>query len=136
MDEFSASHNASISGLKAQAQRLRTISENLANADTTAKHPGGQPYRRKVVTFANELDRATGADKVKVAGVVKDMSDFDRKYDPNHPAADAGGYVLKPNVNMLIELMDMKEAQRSYEANLNAYSAVKDMKSRTLNLLQ
>ncbi len=136
MDALSASSKISVSGMKAQAIRLRTISENMANADTTATTPGGMPYRRQVVTFANVYDSKIGADVVKVGGVVKDMSQLQRKYDPNSPAADNQGYVLKPNVQIPIELMDMKEAERSYEANLNAYSVTKDITSRTLDLLR
>ncbi len=136
MDALKASSQISVSGMKAQSIRLRTISQNMANADTTATRPGGMPYRRQVVTFANVYDPKIGADVVKVNDVIKDMSQLQRKYDPNSPAADAEGYVLKPNVQIPIELMDMKEAERSYEANLNAYSTTKDINSRTLDMLR
>ena len=122
--------------MKAQAQRLRVISENLANADSLAKTPGGLPYRRKVVTFRNELERDTGADLVKIGRVSRDRSRLERKYDPTHVAAGADGYVLLPNVNPLIETMDMKEAQRTYEANLNVISVSKDMMTKTLDLIR
>ena len=108
---------------------MRVIAENLANA------PGGEPYRRKVISFANQLDRTHDVNLVAVTGVVPDRSPFQRKYDPAHPAADADGYLFTPNVNSLIEVMDMKEAQRSYEANLSVIENVKAMLSQTVKLL-
>ncbi|MBP3402456.1 MAG: flagellar basal body rod protein FlgC, partial [Alphaproteobacteria bacterium] len=107
MDDLTLSKTIAASGMKAQAQRLRVISENLANADSLSKTPGGQPYRRKTVTFRNELDRATGAELVKVGRVSRDRGQLERKYDPGHEAAGADGYVLLPNVNPLVETMDM-----------------------------
>ena len=136
MDDLSLSKTIAASGMKAQAQRLRVISENLANANSLAKTPGGMPYRRKTVTFRNELDRATGAELVKVGRVSRDRGQLERKYDPNHEAAGADGYVLLPNVNPLVETMDMKEAQRTYEANLNVISVSKEMMSKTLDLIR
>lgn len=136
MDDLTLSKTIASSGMKAQAQRLRVISENLANADSLAKTPGGLPYRRKTVTFRNELDRATGAELVKIGRVSRDRSPLERKYDPTHVAAGADGYVLLPNVNPLIETMDMKEAQRTYEANLNVISVSKDMMTKTLDLIR
>jgi flagellar basal-body rod protein FlgC len=136
MDELSKSTKIAISGMKAQAQRLRVISENLANADSLAQGPEGTPYKRKVVTFKNELDRATGTNTVTVDKVRPDTAEFQRRYDPKHPAADRDGYVLAPNVNPLIELMDMREAQRSYEANLNVINVSKAMLSRTVDMLR
>ncbi len=136
MDDLTLSKTIASSGMKAQAQRLRVISENLANADSLAKTPGGLPYRRKVVTFRNELDRDTGAELVKIGRVSRDRSRLERKYDPTHVAAGADGYVLLPNVNPLIETMDMKEAQRTYEANLNVISVSKDMMTKTLDLIR
>ena len=136
MDDLTLSKTIASSGMKAQAQRLRVISENLANADSLAKTPGGMPYRRKTVTFRNELDRATGAELVKVGRVSRDRSQLERKYDPNHVAAGPDGYVLLPNVNPLVETMDMKEAQRTYEANLNVISVSKDMMTKTLDLIR
>jgi flagellar basal-body rod protein FlgC len=126
----------SASGLSAQTTRLRVIAENLANADSTAKVPGGEPYRRKVVTFASTLDRALGATTVKVGRVAPAAGDFERRHDPAHPAADADGYVLMPNVNPLIEMTDMREAQRSYQANLQVIDAAKTMIGHTIDLLQ
>ncbi|KAA0597326.1 flagellar basal-body rod protein FlgC [Azospirillum lipoferum] len=126
----------SASGMKAQGTRLKVISENLANANTTAETPGDLPYRRKTVIFKNELDRAMDVDKVRVAKVDVDKSDFQRKYDPSHPSADADGYVLLPNVNSVVEAMDMREAQRSYEANLSAIDTARQMLTRTIDILR
>jgi len=136
MDDLTKSTNVAISGMKAQTQRLRVISENLANADSTAQTPDGLPYRRKVITFKNELDRANGMNTVKVNKVQGDTAEFQRRYDPKHPAADRDGYVLAPNVNPLIELMDMREAQRSYEANMNVINTSRTLLSRTVDMLR
>lgn len=125
----------SASGLRAQGTRIRVIAENLANAESTAQTPGGEPYRRKTITFKQELDRATGADLVKVNKIQTDGSDYELKYDPAHPAANAQGYVLMPNVKPLIEMTDMREAQRSYEANATAIETSKNMLIRTLGIL-
>lgn len=126
----------SAAGMRAQGQRLRVISENLANADSTAQTPGGEPYRRKIMTFKNVLDRSINADMVRVNKITPDSKDFELKYDPSHPAANAEGYVLRPNVNSLIELSDMRQAQRSYEANLSVIETSKAMLSRTIGLLR
>jgi len=134
--DLKTSLSISASGLRAQALRMRLIAENLANQDSVATTPGGQPYRRRVATFAAELDSATGANGVKVRSVAADKSDFSRVYMPGNPAADAAGYVLKPNVNGLVEAADMKDAQRSYEANLNAIEAAKMLTMRTIDLLK
>lgn len=126
----------SAAGMRAQGQRLRVISENLANADSTAQTPGGEPYRRKIMTFKNVLDRSINADMVRVNKIMPDAKDFELKYDPSHPAANAEGYVLRPNVNSLVEVSDMREAQRSYEANLSVIETSKAMLSRTIGLLR
>lgn len=126
----------SAAGMKAQGERLRVIAENLANSDSTATKPGGDPYRRKVITFQDVLDRKLGMDVVKAGPVREDPSDFPLKYDPSQPGANKDGYVKMPNVKTLIELMDMREAQRSYEANLNMIEVSKSMLSRTLELLR
>ncbi|MET4699108.1 flagellar basal-body rod protein FlgC [Constrictibacter sp. MBR-5] len=126
----------SASGMRAQGTRLRVIAENLANAQSTAQVPGGQPYQRKVVSFSNDLNRASGVEEVKADRVRLDSSEFERRYDPGHPAADADGYMLLPNVNPMVELMDMREAQRSYEANLNVLSASRSMLMRTIDMLR
>jgi flagellar basal-body rod protein FlgC len=135
MDIYKAM-SVSASGMKAQAARLKTISENLANADSTGETPGDLPYRRKVVIFQNVLDRQMGVDTVRVAKIDVDRSEFERRYDPSHPSADADGYVLKANVNPLIETMDMREAQRSYEANVAVIEASRTMLTRTIDILR
>jgi flagellar basal-body rod protein FlgC len=124
------------SGLRAQTSRMRVISENLANADSTAQRPGANPYRRKIPTFRAEMDRAIEANTVAMGKVRQDPTDFRTKYEPGHPAADANGYVKYPNVNALIETNDMREAQRSYEANLNVIGATRRMLQRTIDLLK
>lgn len=136
MDDLSKASLIASSGMKAQAERLRVVAENMANADSLPTAPDQLPYRRKVMTFRNVLDKAAGADVVKVNKVDVDRSEFQKKYDPKHPAADSSGYVLTPNVNPLIEMMDMREAQRSYEANLNVVSVSKGLLSRTVDLLK
>jgi flagellar basal-body rod protein FlgC len=126
----------SAAGLKAEGERMRVVAENLANADTVSDKPGGEPYRRKLVTFKNALDRVLGTNLVKVGGVVTDKTDFDKKYDPGNPAADAQGYVLTSNVKPLIEMMDMREAQRSYSANLSVLEVTRGMLTRTIEALR
>jgi flagellar basal-body rod protein FlgC len=123
-------------GLKAQSGRMRVIAENIANADSTAPRPGGDPYRRKIATFRSEMDRALEAQTVAMGKVRPDPTDFRTKYEPGHPAADAKGYVKYPNVNSLVEMTDMREAQRSYEANLNVIGATRRMIQRTIDLLK
>ena len=124
------------SGLRAQAGRMRVISENIANADSTAPTAGGNPYRRKVPTFTSQLDRVLDAKTVALGKIKPDQSDFRTKYEPSNPAADANGYVKYPNVNPLVEMTDMRDAQRSYEANLNIISATRRMIQRTLDILK
>jgi flagellar basal-body rod protein FlgC len=126
----------SASGMRAQGERLKIISENLANSDSLGKTPGADPYRRKVVSFKSELDRAMGANLVKVQKPQQDRSDFELKYDPGHPSANADGYVKMPNVKSVIEMADMREAQRTYEANLNVIDSAKAMLNRTVDLLR
>ena len=126
----------SAAGMRVQGERLRVISENMANADSVSERPGGDPYRRKTITFQNTLDREMGVDLVKVKKVGLDPSEFTRKYDPNNPAADKTGYVKLPNVNALIEMNDMREAQRSYEANLKVIETARGMLQRTIDLLR
>ena len=126
----------SAAGMKAQGSRIKVIADNLANAESTAEAPGDLPYRRKVVTFKNELDRQAGVNKVRIAAIGVDRSDFVRKYDPGNPVSDQDGYVMMPNVNNLVETMDLQEAQRSYDANLSVIDAAKTMLSRTVDLLR
>jgi flagellar basal-body rod protein FlgC len=134
--DFARSMGIATSGLRAQAARIRVISENIANADSTAATPGGDPYRRKIPTFASELDRTLDAKVVTLGRVAADPSDFRIKHDPGNPAADAAGDVKYPNVNSLVEMTDMRDAQRSYEANLNIISATRRMIQRTLDILK
>jgi flagellar basal-body rod protein FlgC len=124
------------SGMRAQAERMRVIAENLANANSAASAPDEDPYRRQMPVFKNELDRVTGVPAVKVKGVVNDTSDFREQYMPGHPAADERGYVKMPNVNSLVEMMDMREAQRAYEANLSVIDNTRTMMARTVDLLK
>lgn len=124
------------SGLKAQSGRMRIIAENIANADSVAPRAGMEPYRRRVPTFEASLDREIGAEVVTLGRVQKDQSAFGTRYEPNHPAADARGYVQTPNVNSLVEQMDFRQAQRSYEANIGVVSATRRMISRTIDILR
>jgi len=124
------------SGLRAQAGRMRVISENIANADSTPSRPGADPYRRKIPTFKAEFDRTIEARVVELGKSQPDSSDFKLKYQPGHPAADQNGNVKYPNVNSLLEMTDMREAQRSYEANINVISATRRMLQRTIDILK
>ena len=124
------------SGMRAQGTRIRIVAENLANAESTGATAEDLPYRRQTVTFAAELDRASGVETVTVGRVGVDPSPFVRRHAPGHPAADAEGYVLMPNVNTLVEMMDLREAQRSYEANLRVVESARGMIQRTLDLLR
>jgi flagellar basal-body rod protein FlgC len=133
--ELDKSFAIAFAGLTAQGERLKVIAENLANVDSTALTPDADPYKRKVVTFENVLDRSLGVDTVRVASVKTIDDGFGSRYEPGHPAADANGYVKTPNVNSITELMDMREAQRSYEANLNIIDAAKSMLTRILSVL-
>ena len=134
--ELQSAMEIAASGLKAQGTRLRVLSENIANANTTGATPNDLPYRRKTITFKNELDRASGIDKVEIDRIRKDYSPLGREYNPQHPAANAQGYVLTPNINPLIEMTDMREAQRSYEANLSMIEMSRSMLSSTVDLLK
>ena len=136
MSDFLKTMSIAASGLRAQAGRMRIISENIATADSTPATPGADPYRRKVPTFSSELDRSLEARVVGMGKVDTDKSDFRLKYEPGHPSADANGNVKYPNVNPLVEMTDMREAQRSYEANINVISATRRMLQRTLDILK
>jgi flagellar basal-body rod protein FlgC len=124
------------SSLAAETERMRVIAENLANADTISDQPGGEPYRRKLVTFKDTLDTQAGVNVVKIGNILNDKTDFDKKYDPGNPAADPQGYVLTSNVKPITEMMDMREAQRTYEANLSVVDATRTMILRTIDLLK
>ena len=136
MTDFSTSLRIAATGLHAQTARMRVIAENLANADSAGHTPDEDPYRRRVPTFRAEYDREMDATKVTVGRLAYDMSEFTTRYEPGHPAADETGYVRYPNVDPLIEAMDMREAQRTYEANLNVVSVTRQMLGQTLDILR
>ena len=136
MDDLFKTMRISASGMQAQGTRLRVISENIANVNSLPTRLGEEPYQRKVTIFKNRLDKELGANTVNVHKVRPDKSEFKLRFDPNHPAADANGYVKTPNINSLIEMMDLKQAQRSYEANLNVIKTSKEMLGNTLGLLR
>jgi flagellar basal-body rod protein FlgC len=135
-DPLQAALKISASGLEAQSRRMRVVTENLANAQSTAKTPGGDPYARKVVTFESEVDEAAGASVVKVASIERHRSPFRVEHNPGHPAADANGYVKLPNVDIMTEVADMHEANRSYEANLQVIKQAREMISMTIDLMR
>lgn len=136
MDDLLKTFQISSAGMRVQGSRLRVISQNIANADSLPQDPNGKPYRRQIITFKNELDKSIGLDTVRVNKVKPDMSDFGKSYNPSHPAADADGYVLTPNVNRLVEMTDMREAQRSYEANMQVIKSSRSMLLGTIELLR
>ncbi|MGF1544322.1 MAG: flagellar basal body rod protein FlgC [Parvularculaceae bacterium] len=135
MDDLASAIQASAAGLRAQSGRLRVTAENIANAQSTGSTPGADPYRRQVPIFDSAFDRALGAEVVRLRGVRPDPTPFELRFDPGHPAADAEGYVKLPNVNALVEMMDLREAQRSYEANLGVVDAARAMAGATLRIL-
>jgi flagellar basal-body rod protein FlgC len=136
MMDFIKSIAIAATGMRAQGGRMRIISENIANADSTATTPGGNPYRRRIVTFRSQLDHELGAQVVAMGRIAPDNSDFAVRHEPDNPMADAKGDVKYPNVNTLIEMTDFRDAQRSYEANLNVVSATKRMLQRTLDIIK
>lgn len=135
-DDFNTVMAISASGLSAQTSRMRVIAENLANANTTPTTPTQSPYQRQIITFRNVFDRVQGAHKVAVGNIVHDKSPFGRRYEPTNPSADKNGYVQIPNVQTLVETMDLRESQRSYEANLSVIEASRTMMARTIDLLK
>jgi flagellar basal-body rod protein FlgC len=136
IDPLQASIRIAGAGLDAQSTRLRIISENIANSQSTADAPGGDPYVRKTVTFDNEMDRTAGLSLVRVKSIGLDETPFKIEQDPGNPAADAQGFVKTPNVDVLVELSDMREANRGYEANLQVAKQSSDLMSMTVNLLK
>lgn len=134
--DFLKSLAIAASGLRAQSGRMRVIAENVANADTTPTRPGEQPYRRKVVTFQQKLDTELGVNTVQLGNIKRDRSEFKTRFEPGNPNADARGFVQKPNVDTMMETLDLREAQRSYEANLNVISTTRRMLARTLEILR
>lgn len=135
-DELKAAIVSSTSGLRAQSTRIRIVSENLANASATSAVPGGDPYARKTISFAQELDRASGVSIVRTNAIGRDQAPFPAQHNPGHPAADAAGYVKLSNVNPLVELSDMREAHRSYEANLQVVRQAREMIGDLIDLLK
>ncbi|MGR9391745.1 flagellar basal body rod protein FlgC [Rhizobium leguminosarum] len=136
MDPLSAAMKIAGSGLEAQSTRLRIVSENIANARSTGDTPGAEPYRRKTITFGQQMDRASGVETVGVKKVGVDEGDFNTEFDPSNPAADQKGVVKLPNVNILVEMADMREANRSYDANLQTIKQTRDLISSTIDLLK
>jgi len=136
MSDFSTSMTVAASGMRAQSDRMKIIAENIANANSTSASVTGDPYRRKIATVKSAFDRELNATVVQSSKPVDDMSDFRLQYEPGNPAADKQGYVKLPNVNSLVEIMDMREAQRSYEADLTVMDASKTMLARTVDLLR
>jgi flagellar basal-body rod protein FlgC len=136
MSDFLRSMRISAGGMHAQSGRMRVIAENLANANSTAQTPNEEPYRRKIPTFRTMFNRELAAQDVQLGATKRDTSEFPTRYEPSHPAADANGYIKTPNVNSLIEAMDMRDAQRTYEANVNVVTATRRMLQRTIDLLK
>lgn len=136
MNDFLSSLKIAATGLHAQSARMRVLAENIANADSAGKTPEEDPYRRRVPTFKAVFDAEAGGTIVQIGKLAYDLSDFDSRYEPGHPAADASGYVRYPNVDSLIETMDMREAQRTYEANLNVVTVTRQMLGQTLDILR
>ncbi|HEU0096203.1 MAG TPA: flagellar basal body rod protein FlgC [Rhizomicrobium sp.] len=133
--DFSKSMSVAASGMRAQTERMKIISENIANANSTSPAKGGDPYRRKIATLTTDFDRELGASLVNAGKPLPDKSDFRNQYDPGNPNADKQGYVKLPNVDSLVEIMDMREAQRSYEADLSVMDSTKQMMAKTVDLL-
>jgi flagellar basal-body rod protein FlgC len=136
MDPLTAAMKVAASGMTAQSERLRVVSENLANAQSTGRSPGSDPYRRKTITFSAELDKATGGAMVDVSRIGRDPSDFPLDYEPGNVAANADGYVKMPNVNVLVEMADMREANRGYEANLQVIKQARDLIAMTIDIMK
>lgn len=136
MDALTTAVKVAGTGLGAQSERMRVVSENLANAQSTSDVPGGDPYQRKTISFAAELDRDSGGSMVNISAIARDSTEFPLEYQPGHEAADENGYVKMPNVNMLVEMADMREANRGYEANLQVMKQARELISMTIDLLR
>ena len=136
MDALQTAMKVAATGLSAQSERLRIVSENLANAQSTGNFPGADPYQRKTITFAAELDRISGGHLVEINSIGRDNSPFTLEFQPGHEAADADGYVKLPNVNVLIEMADMRETNRSYEANVQVVKQARELISMTIDLMR
>ncbi len=136
IDPLLSSMRTAASGMQSQSLRMRIVSENLANIDSVGSAPGSDPYRRKLATFESALDDVSGGETVHVSRIIRDQKPFRSEFQPGHPAADASGYVKLPNVNMIVEVADMREATRSYEANLQMIKQAREMISMTIDLLK
>jgi len=136
MDPLQTAMKVASSGLSAQSERLRIVSENLANAQSTGNFPGADPYQRKTISFAAELDRASGGNMVEISAISQDQEPFTLEFQPGHEAADADGFVKLPNVNVLIEMADMRETNRSYEANVQVVKQARELISMTIDLMR
>jgi flagellar basal-body rod protein FlgC len=136
MDPLRSISAVAASGMHAQGERLKVVAENVANAGSTGTVPGADPYRRKTLAFEEMIDRDSGVSMVRVAALGRDLAAFGRDYDPAHPAADAEGFVKTSNVNPLLEMSNMREASRSYEANMNMFEAGRRMRGQVLDLLR
>jgi flagellar basal-body rod protein FlgC len=136
IDPIEAAINVATSGLEAHSTRMRVISENLANSESTGSTPGANPYTRKTVTFTDEMDQATGIDMVKVGSIGYDRSPYRVEYDPGNPAADANGFIKLPNVNLITEMADMREANRSYSANIQVVKQARELYTMTVDLMR
>lgn len=136
MDPLKSILQISASGMLAQGERLKVVSENVANASSTALAPGEDPYRRKTITFEEMMDNETGVSTVRVASIDRDNSDFTLRYEPSHPAADAQGFVKVSNVSTIMEMANMREAARSYEANMNMFESARKMRSQMIDMLK
>ncbi len=136
MSDINTAMEIAAAGLRAQSARIRVTAENIANANSTADAPGLDPYRRQVPVFSSYLDQDSGANLVRLSRVTLDPSAFTLRFDPSHPSADESGYITLPNVNPLVEMMDLREAQRSYEANLGAMDTMRSMAASTLRILE
>jgi len=134
--DFSKSMAVAASGMRAQTDRMKTIAENIANANSTSPVKGGDPYRRKIATITQNFDSELEANLVNAGKPLPDKSEFKSQYDPGNPNADAQGYVKLPNVDSLVEIMDMRDAQRSYEADLTVLDTTKQMMAKTVDLLK
>jgi flagellar basal-body rod protein FlgC len=137
MTDIFSTLSISGAGMRTQNERIRVIAQNIANADTGPTRPGENPYRRQIISFRNHMDRTAGEKLVQVDKVSQDnRTEFEKKYLPGHPAADADGYVMMPNINPLVETMDMREASRTYEANIGMFTQTRDMMNRTIDILR
>jgi len=134
--DLNTSLQVSAAGMDVQTARIRVVAENLANQNTTGSSPGADAYRRRTISFQNQIDKALGVETVSVKSVGTDKTDQPQRYDPSNPAADKNGYVKTPNVNSFVELMDMRDAEQAYSANLNVASTTRTMLNRTLDLIK